>query len=71
MIGEKEYDAAEVKDTFSGSNGTDMLAFETPEAEAAYVLLVDTYGMPSEIESMMMARFVPRLQITYLRCSNT
>ena len=71
VIGEKEYDAAEVKDTFSGSNGTDMLAFETPEAEAAYVLLVDTYGMPSEIESMMMARFVPRLQITYLRCGQT
>jgi hypothetical protein len=36
-----------------------------PEAEDAYVRLTDAFGWLSEVEVMMVTRFVPHLQITY------
>jgi hypothetical protein len=53
------------REVFSDKNNADFLAFGGTEAEDAYVRLTDAFGWLSEVEVMMVARFVPRLQITY------
>jgi hypothetical protein len=59
------YDPSVSREVFSDKNNADFLAFGGPTAEDAYMRLTDAFGWLSEVEVMMVASFVPRLQITY------
>lgn len=59
------YNPSVSREVFSDENNANFLAFGGPKAEDAYVRLTNAFGWLSEVEVMMVARFVPRLQITY------